>query len=100
MHYVFQVWDTAGQEAFRKVVTSIYRNVQAVLVVFDPHDRASFDSAQRLWLPEVTEYAAPNAIKMLVGLFSFCASKMPKALAGCYQMMTCLQCQPCSGLAN
>lgn len=69
-----QVWDTAGQEAFRKVVTSIYRNIQAVLVVFDPHDRATFESAQRLWLPEVKEFAAPNAIKMLVisnHLFTF-----------------------------
>ncbi|KAK9802676.1 hypothetical protein WJX73_004678 [Symbiochloris irregularis] len=61
-----QVWDTAGQEAFRKPVTSIYRNVQAVLVVFDPNERATFDSAQSLWLPEVKEFAAPKTLQMLV----------------------------------
>ena len=61
-----QVWDTAGQEAFRKVVTSIYRNVKAVLVVFDPHDRASFDSARSLWMPEAKEFAAADTVKMLV----------------------------------
>lgn len=47
-------------------MTSIYRNVQAVLVMFDPFERATFDSAQSLWLPEVKELAAPKAIKMLV----------------------------------
>ena len=61
-----QVWDTAGGEAWKKPVTSIYRGVHAVMVVFDPHSAASFEHAQKHWIPEVAEFAAPRAFTYLV----------------------------------
>jgi GTPase SAR1 family protein len=30
-----QIWDTAGQETFRSIVKSFYRNSAAVMLVFD-----------------------------------------------------------------
>ena len=30
-----QIWDTAGQESFRSIVKTFYRNASAVLLVYD-----------------------------------------------------------------
>lgn len=30
-----QIWDTAGQECFRSIITSFYKNAACVLLVFD-----------------------------------------------------------------
>lgn len=30
-----QIWDTAGQESFRSIVRSFYRNVTAVFLVYN-----------------------------------------------------------------
>lgn len=42
-----QVWDTAGQERFRKsMVEHYYRNVHAVVFVYDVTKMASFRNLQ------------------------------------------------------
>ncbi|CAH8556972.1 unnamed protein product [Schistosoma turkestanicum] len=38
-----QLWDTAGQEKFRTITASYYRNCVGVVVVFDLTDRETFD---------------------------------------------------------
>jgi GTPase SAR1 family protein len=39
-----QLWDTAGQERFRKsMVAHYYRNVSAVIFVYDVTQKSSFD---------------------------------------------------------
>ncbi|CAH8612225.1 unnamed protein product [Schistosoma rodhaini] len=38
-----QLWDTAGQEKFRTITSSYYRNCVGVVVVFDLTDRETFD---------------------------------------------------------
>lgn len=51
-----QVWDTAGQERFRKsMVEHYYRNVHAVVFVYDVTKMASFRNLQT-WI-EVGEKA-------------------------------------------
>jgi len=48
-----QLWDTAGQERFRYgVVPHYYRNVHAIVFVYDITCRASFESLQR-WITEM-----------------------------------------------
>lgn len=37
------LWDTAGQENYRSMVTMYYRNAAAALVVFDLTRVATFD---------------------------------------------------------
>ncbi len=50
-----QVWDTAGQERFRKsMVEHYYRNVHAVVFVYDVTKMASFRNLQT-WI-EVGNY--------------------------------------------
>ncbi len=37
-----QIWDTAGSEAFKSIVSAYYRGADAVILVFDNTDRFSF----------------------------------------------------------
>ena len=46
-----QVWDTAGQEKFRSVTRTFFRNAACALVVYDISNRASFDHIS-MWLDE------------------------------------------------
>lgn len=42
-HVKFQVWDTAGQEAFRSICISYLRGAAIALVVYDTTNRGSFE---------------------------------------------------------
>ena len=48
-----QLWDTAGQERFRhSMIPQYYKNVDAVVFVFDVTRRSSFDNIPR-WIQEL-----------------------------------------------
>jgi len=47
-----QVWDTAGQEYFRSITKSYFREAAAAIIVFDFTNRGSFDDLH-LWLENV-----------------------------------------------
>ncbi len=38
-----QIWDTAGSEAFRSIVSAYYRGANAVVLVFKIDDLLSFN---------------------------------------------------------
>lgn len=61
-----QCWDTAGQEKYRSITQSYYRNADAVIMVFDLTNRGSFASIPQ-WLMDVQRYTSKNAVKVLVG---------------------------------
>ena len=61
-----QIWDTAGQERFRSITTSYYRGANAVLVVFDVTDLASFNNVSN-WSGEVSRHADEKCHRILVG---------------------------------
>ncbi len=46
-----QIWDTAGQDRFRSIVRTYYRNAIGGLLVFDLTNRSSFESVPS-WLEE------------------------------------------------
>lgn len=58
--------DTAGQEKFRGLTQSYYRNADAVVLVFDITNRGTFASIPQ-WLVNVHRYAGKNVLKVLVG---------------------------------
>lgn len=58
--------DTAGQEKFRGLTQSYYRNADAVVLVFDITNRGTFASIPQ-WLVNVQTYASKNVLKVLVG---------------------------------
>lgn len=47
----FQLWDTAGQEDFRSITVSFFRNAVAGFLVFDVTNRESFDHLN-VWITE------------------------------------------------
>eukprot|EP01098_Paradermamoeba_levis_P007692 TRINITY_DN3205_c0_g1_i1.p1 TRINITY_DN3205_c0_g1~~TRINITY_DN3205_c0_g1_i1.p1 ORF type:complete len:218 (+),score=40.38 TRINITY_DN3205_c0_g1_i1:243-896(+) len=61
-----QLWDTAGQESFRSITHSYYRNSQGALLVYDVTRRETFEQA-RFWLEELHQHAPPNITIGLVG---------------------------------
>ena len=61
-----QIWDTAGQESFRSIARSYYRDAAGALLVYDTTRRESFVHLSR-WLAEAQQYARPNITITLVG---------------------------------
>lgn len=47
-----QIWDTAGQEIFRSIIRSYYRNVHASVLCFDVTNRTSFMNVEK-WMNEL-----------------------------------------------
>ncbi|XP_076841604.1 ras-related protein Rab-33B [Brachyhypopomus gauderio] len=63
-----QIWDTAGQERFRKsMVEHYYRNVHAVIFVYDVTSLVSFESLPE-WVDECTRHSVPPTVpRIMVG---------------------------------
>uniref|UniRef100_A0A7E4V932 Ras-related protein Rab-39B n=1 Tax=Panagrellus redivivus TaxID=6233 RepID=A0A7E4V932_PANRE len=65
-----QLWDTAGQEKFKSITRSYYRNSVGVIIVYDITNRKSFEHAAE-WLSEAEHNVGgpspSNNVFMLVG---------------------------------
>lgn len=62
-----QFWDTAGQERFRKsMVQHYYRNVHAVVLVYDVTKMSSFQSLPQ-WIEECNNHNLTDVPRILVG---------------------------------
>jgi len=61
-----QIWDTAGQEAFRSITRSYYRGAAGALLVYDITRRETFLHLAR-WLEETKQNAHPGLSILLVG---------------------------------
>lgn len=61
-----QIWDTAGQESFRSIARSYYRDAAGALLVFDVTRRETFGHLSR-WLEEARQFASPDLCITLVG---------------------------------
>jgi len=64
--YRVQIWDTAGQEKFRTIARSYYRNVKGYILVYDITDRFSFEHIE-YWLEELSNSGNPGTYMVLVG---------------------------------
>eukprot|EP00913_Durusdinium_trenchii_P018725 g17595.t2 len=54
-----QIWDTAGQEAFRSITRAYYRGATGALLVYDITRRSSFDRLAQ-WLMDARQNAQPK----------------------------------------
>lgn len=68
-----QIWDTAGQESFRSIIKTFFRNAAAVLLVYDI-TKSFLAYLRKKTLEELVEWkeiakqsAPENAIFILVG---------------------------------
>jgi small GTP-binding protein len=68
-----QVWDTvkyllikAGQESFRSITRSYYKNSACAIIVYDITNRGSFKKIEN-WLKECIEMSPKSIVLVLVG---------------------------------
>lgn len=59
------LWDTAGQEKFRSIITGYFRNAAGGFIVFDKTNTNSFDNLH-YWILEVQKYS-PDAHLVVLG---------------------------------
>ena len=62
----FQIWDTAGQDRFKTLVSSYYRGATVAFIVFDLNNTESFDAVDK-WNLELNKFADPNIIRFYIG---------------------------------
>ncbi|UJR15742.1 hypothetical protein I4U23_002677 [Adineta vaga] len=61
-----QIFDTAGQERYRSVTHSYYRDAHALLLLYDITSYSSFENISS-WLSEIKEFTQNDIIIMLIG---------------------------------
>ena len=61
-----QIWDTAGQEAFRSITRSYYKNSTCAFIVYDITSRKTFDNVI-IWLKECKDMCYKDILIILVG---------------------------------
>lgn len=62
-----QIWDSCGQERFRSLTRSYYRNSSAFIICYDITSLKSFENA-KFWIGEIEKYVDnPDVIQILVG---------------------------------
>jgi len=59
-----EIWDTAGSERYRSVIPSFFRNVSAVIIVYDVTNRDSFDSLDS-WV-EFSKNNGPECVPLFI----------------------------------
>ena len=65
-----QIWDTGGQERYRPVLATCYKNAFGVILVYDVTNKKTFSNLQQ-WLAEVNEFNGADLPKLLVGMIKF-----------------------------
>jgi Ras-related protein Rab-1A len=60
------IWDIAGQERFRNLVTSYYRDVDHIILMYDLTNRQSFINLN-FWIKDIEQYAGFEKEITLVG---------------------------------
>ena len=61
-----QIWDTAGQESFRSITRSYYKNSTCAFIVYDITFKKTFDNVI-IWLNECRDMCYKNILICLIG---------------------------------
>ena len=61
-----QIWDTCGQEAYRSLITSFYRNSSLAIIAYSIDNQNSFNNIEA-WLNEIKSQANPETKIFLIG---------------------------------
>ena len=61
-----QIWDTCGQEVYRSLVSSFYKNSSLAVIVYAINDENSFNNIES-WINEMKSQANPNIKLFLIG---------------------------------
>ena len=61
-----QIWDTCGQECYKSLICSFYRNASMAILVYSIDSEESFESVKK-WINEIKEHSNPDIKLFLVG---------------------------------
>ncbi|KAM3137449.1 hypothetical protein pb186bvf_010422 [Paramecium bursaria] len=61
-----QVWDTAGQEAFKSITRQYYKSAAGAILVYDITRKESFENIKD-WIKECTNYGTSDLKCILIG---------------------------------
>ena len=61
-----QIWDTCGQEVYRSLISSFYKNSSLAIIVYSIDNQESFNNID-LWLDEIKTQTHPDLKLILVG---------------------------------
>ena len=61
-----QIWDTAGQEAFRSITRSYYKSSTCAFIVYDISERKTFDNVIT-WVKECKDMCYKDILIVLIG---------------------------------
>ena len=61
------IWDTAGQEKYRSLITNYFKDAHGALIVFDLTVRESFEGIKKIWLDTLKKHAPEKICKVILG---------------------------------
>ena len=61
-----QIWDTCGQEEYKSLISSFYRNSSLAIITYAINNRQSFNNIEA-WLNEIKTQASPDTKIFLIG---------------------------------
>ncbi len=61
-----QIWDTAGEELYRAMTRSFFRDAKVGVIVYDITEPKSFKSVTTYWVKEFRE-ACPESLVIVLG---------------------------------
>ena len=62
----FKIWDSAGQERFKSLTSSYFRNADAAILVYGIDSEESFSGLQQ-WTTQLEKCGKANLVKIIVG---------------------------------
>jgi small GTP-binding protein len=63
--YKLQIWDTAGQEKFRSIITSYFRNVNLAIIMIDINDENCLTHFKK-WNTMIDHYCQSDNLKKII----------------------------------
>ena len=61
-----QIWDTCGQEFYKSLISSFYRNTSLAVIVYAIDDRKSFEDLD-MWIKDLKLNSSPDIKIFLIG---------------------------------
>ena len=61
-----QIWDTCGQEQYRSLISSFYKNSSLAIIVYAIDNITSFNNVDS-WIKDLKQYSNPNIKIILIG---------------------------------
>jgi small GTP-binding protein len=86
-------WDTAGQDRFKTITSNYYRGADAIAIIYDITDHASFDNVKS-WLDEIEKYSSEGVVKLIVGNKKDLEEKRQVKYTEAQQLCTLFDSQP------